>query len=99
MISIADIIGGLKHTELIERVGQHTLSILIWHFLAFKVVTIIQLLIYKEPIYRIASFPVFISSDGWWILYTIVGVIVPVSIACLYSKTKKACIRMREERI
>lgn len=56
--------------------GDNTLDILIWHFLSFKMVSLLLILIYGLPITRLAEFPVIeeYAYYGWWILYMVIGV-------------------------
>ena len=57
-------------------VGNHTLTILTWHFLCFKVVTLLIILLYGLPIEQLSVLPVLEeqASQGWWLLYTLAGV-------------------------
>jgi fucose 4-O-acetylase-like acetyltransferase len=59
-------------------IGDHTLPILTWHFLSFKLVSLIIIKVYNLPIENLAHFPVIqeYSSRGWWIGYTLVGLVV-----------------------
>ncbi len=58
--------------------GRNTLSIVVLHFLCFKIVNAIGVLINGEPGYMIAAFPVLYKGGLWWILYTVVAVAIPV---------------------
>lgn len=68
-------------------VGSNTLDILTWHFLSFKLVSLLLIWIYGLPIARLAEFPVIeeFAYQGWWVLYMVVGVAVPLLfvIVCL----------------
>lgn len=75
---------------LIIYIGKNTLSILFLHFLSFKFVTLIQIIIYKEPTYRLASFPILYPNKIWWIAYFVVGISLPLLINKLYTISKKA---------
>ena len=61
-------------------IGTHTLDILTWHFLSFKIVSLCIIFIYDLPIARLAEFPVIVeyAKLGWWIVYFTVGIIVPL---------------------
>lgn len=59
-------------------VGQNTLPIVILHFICMKFVTLIQIIIYHSPIEMLASHPNYISDKGWWLVYTMVGVGMPL---------------------
>lgn len=62
-------------------VGQHTLSILTWHLLSFKVVSLVIILIYHLPIAQLGEFPVIAeyATQGWWLLYLLAGVGLPLA--------------------
>lgn len=66
--------------ELLVFIGNNTLDILIWHFLSFKIVSLIVAKINNLPIEAISEFPVLkeYSASGWWIAYAIVGLFIPV---------------------
>lgn len=74
--------------------GKYTLSILILHLSAFKIVTYIQVLIYKLPEYRLSSFPVYDVSHGWWILYCLVGIVIPIACAVIFDYIKNGICRL-----
>lgn len=85
---------GLSGLRICERsltyIGDRTLGILTWHFLSFKLVSLLLVLIYCLPLSRLSEFPIIVeySHCGWWILYTITGVAVPLLIQKLLSKKK-----------
>lgn len=60
--------------------GDHTLEILVWHFLSFKLVNLLIIGIYTLQYKRLAEFPVIdqYSMFGWWFIYLVVGVGVPL---------------------
>lgn len=68
--------------------GQHSLAIMIGHFLAFKLVNCIGVLIAGLPMCCIAAFPVLFDDHAWWIIYTIVGIVIPLCVAEVWSKFK-----------
>ncbi len=62
----------------IEVLGANSLIIMVFHFLSFKLVSLVGVILQNKPLYLIAAFPV-LYCDGWvWIFYTIVGVGLPV---------------------
>ncbi|MBR6162932.1 acyltransferase family protein [bacterium] len=79
-----------KINKIFEYIGQHTLSILFFHFLAFKIITYIQVIIYDKPDYYLASFTTLITSEWWWILYVLAGTLIPLLLAFIYSKIKQS---------
>lgn len=78
--------------DLFIYIGKHTLPIMMLHLFSFKIVTYIQVIIYKEPTYMLASFPVLYHENRWWFAYSIVGVCVPL---ILYAGSKKIMSQIR----
>lgn len=70
-------------TKIFAYLGEHTLIILFMHFLAFKIISFIQILIYDVPYYMIASFPTYNNKGIWFYLYSLVGIVVPLFIEFL----------------
>lgn len=74
--------------KILEYTGQHTLSILLFHYLGFKLVTLGEVIVLKLPSYYLAAFQTCITDHGLWVLYLISGTIIPLFLAFLYSKIK-----------
>ena len=74
----------------LSYIGNRTLDILTWHFLSFKVVSLLIILVYGLSIHRLGEFPVILeySRNGWWLLYTIMGVVTPLLIVELFSRIR-----------
>ena len=70
--------------------GGYTFNVLTWHFLSMKVVSLAIIGIYALSIKQLAEFPVIESyaHDGWWIIYLIAGVAVPVGGTYIYHKVR-----------
>lgn len=67
-------------------VGSNTLAILTWHFLCFRLITFLVILIEKRPIEELAQSPVLFSSSSLlWVPYSIVGIIFPLIIPYAYT--------------
>lgn len=71
--------------------GNHTLVILTWHFLCFKIVNLLIIKLNFLQIEHLAEFPVIqpYASAGWWVAYVLVGVLIPL--VCTYGSTKIKC--------
>lgn len=68
-------------------IGNHTMVIFIWHLLAFRLASLIKTSIYGYPIYRIGDFEIIANhNEYYWIIYTITGVTIPLSLFLLYKK-------------
>lgn len=74
-------LGRLSHA--LSWIGENTLTVLTWHFLAFKVVSLFLTYRYSIDIEHLGEFPVMIeyAQKGWWIIYFIVAMIITLSIA------------------
>lgn len=79
-------ITNIKVCGWLTYIGNNTLTILTWHMLCFKVVSLMIIGLYNLPIERLAEFPVieYYSKQGWFILYFIIGTSVPL----LMTKSK-----------
>ena len=82
-------------SKALTYVGDRTLEILTWHFLCFKVCSLIIIAIYALPIARLAEFPVIqeFTQQGWWMAYFILGTSLSLAIAFLLKYIKKHVIK------
>lgn len=75
VLNISRRVSGTKMSLCIDYIGRHTLSIMVWHFFIFKVVSILLEAVHIIPHEDLLAFPVpSVAHDGWWMLYTILGV-------------------------
>lgn len=78
--------------KFLNYAGSHTLQILTWHFLSFKIISLCIILLYDLPIEHLAEFPVIESfSNQFWFLYFVTGVIVPLALTGFFNLL---CVRM-----
>lgn len=73
--------------RVLKYIGRNTTIILCLHFLSFKIINLMQVQIYKYPKYMIGSYPILLGTNGWWILYTIVGVFIPIFLKYIFDIT------------
>jgi hypothetical protein len=82
VLMVSKYLTGKTHrlSSFISNIGNKTIEILTWHFLSFKIVSLIIIAYYGLPIEQLAEFPVLrpYNTQGWWISYLVVGVAVPV---------------------
>ena len=74
---------GQRMTKVMQYIGTHTLTILTWHFLCFKLVSIAIIAIYGLPHEKLSDFPIIseYASKGWWVAYLLVGTTIPLLMA------------------
>ena len=72
----------------LEYVGDKTLYILTWHFLSFKLVSLLLIWRYELPVESLAEFPVIeeYACQGWWVIYLIVGTGIPLGVVFILDK-------------
>lgn len=74
--------------RVLEYMGNNTLPILTWHFLSFKLVTLLIIEYYGLCNDRMAEFPVIYeyANQGWFVAYFIVGVAIPILINSAFRR-------------
>lgn len=74
----------LKHGLLVKAfnyIGDKTLYILTFHFLAFKPISYLWIKLHDMPITNLSQYPVIEPTNSWmWVVYSIAGVIIPLLI-------------------
>lgn len=59
--------------------GKTSVDIVIWQFVAFRIVIVVQLWLNDIPLTKLWDYyPLYSAKSGWWVIYTIVGIIIPV---------------------
>ena len=65
--------------RLLMFIGDHTLEVLTWHFISFKLASLLVIWLHGLPIEQLACFPAIREYAAvYWPLYTLVGVGVPM---------------------
>ena len=78
--------------RLLLIIGKRTLSIVILHFLSFKLIAAIVVKFYNLPSFCMAAYPNLDGKRGlWWLAYICVGVSVPVIASIIYEKIVRKC--------
>lgn len=72
--------------KILTYLSKHSVWIIALHFLCFKLISLIQIYIYGYELYCLAAFPVLNSKGMWWLLYTIVGLIIPLIFEMVFDK-------------
>lgn len=86
---LSKVIDGSSFGNIIAMAGNHSFSIMLLHFLAFKMVNLMQCCWYGLPMTEIASFPTMKYDSFWWFLaYLLVGTTIPVLTAKGYQSVK-----------
>lgn len=75
--------------KIIDCIALNSLTIVFWHFLAFKLVTLIQLSMNNLSDVYLGCFPVAKSDGIWWVLYSAFGVFIPVMTNVLLKRVMR----------
>lgn len=87
---------GIRENKLLIYIGQHTLSILLLHFLAFKIVTWIYILTSNNNMLLLAAFPVIKNVPFLWIPYTFCGIVFPLIADNLFTRCKNIIYKQKD---
>lgn len=89
--SLATLLNKTKIQSVLAYIGDHSFSIMALHFLAFKIVNLVQICFNGYDIGRLVEFPVidYGSLWGWACLYVVAGVSMPLILAYAYNIVKR----------
>lgn len=70
--------------------GNNSFTILTWHFLSFKLISLLIIYIYNQDNNKLSQFPIIKEEalKGWWIFYAAIGFSAPLIIAYFEQKRK-----------
>lgn len=96
---IANVINKFRISNLFSYIGNHTLPIVMLHYLAMKLVSLFGILLYNDNISLLTSYPFLYTGLGWSMLYTLFGIFIPLALYTLYNKLKLIIINRRNDLI
>lgn len=57
-------------------IGKNTIGIVIWQFWAFKIIMLLQIVVYKLPMAKLVEYPVIYQYAGWgWVLWDMIAAV------------------------
>ena len=74
--------------NVLQYIGKNTMPILIFHFIAFKMINFIIVILLRQDYNLIGNFPVLYKHDYWWIIYTVFGIGIPLLINKIWITLK-----------
>lgn len=98
--SLSRMLKDTKISNVLAYIGNHTLPIVMFHYLSMKIVTLIGIVYFNDSLTKLIEYPFAYSGIFWCLLYTIVGITVPIIIYIPYSKLKniiRSKIKIRKE--
>lgn len=76
-------------SNLVAYLGEKSFDIMALHFIMFKVISLLYVVVYNKPYFWIAKFP--IISPEWWVAYTFAGIFGSVAIIKAFAYFKSKC--------
>ena len=93
MMLLSNYINRTVFAVFFSYIGQKTLYILPIHIVAFKIVSLVYILINGKNSILLASYPIITNRFPWWILYSIVGIVVPLGVEFIIQFFRKKVLR------
>ena len=84
-IILSSCISQISQLAFLGRWGSVTIWVLIWHLLAFKTVTLLQICLFRQSWKVLFSFPCYNVESFWPLLYFIAGFFLPIAAAYIYK--------------
>lgn len=83
-----------KVVRFLIYVGGYTFNVLTWHFISMKVVSLLIIVLYGLSMKRLSEFAAIdeYARQGWWVVYFIVGVAIPVAGTWVYHKIRRETV-------
>lgn len=77
-------------------IGRNTLTVLTWHFISFKLVSLLIIAIYGLPYDSLSEFPVIheYAAKGWWLAYFSVSMLICCGIAYCNKWIKSSWLKL-----
>lgn len=85
--SLSTLISKIKYlNNCISYLGQNTMPIVILHFMCFKIITLLGIIINNDDITKLSSFPTLYQHSLWWLLYTFIGISIPILLSNFFHR-------------
>ncbi|WP_182629289.1 acyltransferase family protein [Clostridium chromiireducens] len=76
--------------SLLKYIGRNTIPILALQYISFKLINLIQIIMYGLPRIRLGDLGPINPSSFWWLIFTIIGMLVPIIIFYISNLFKGA---------
>ncbi len=74
--------------KVFQLLGDYSFSIMMLHFLCFRVVNLMLCWIYGLPVSNMASFPTIPHNVGWTVVFVVISIGLSVGIGMMFERTK-----------
>lgn len=80
---------------LLDYIGKYTFTIMVLHYVSFKIAILIQIWICDYPLKYLAYYPVIpFNTMYWWLLYTVIGISIPLFVSYSLSNIKNWILKI-----
>lgn len=94
IVALSKRISAIGFSNTLSKVGQATLYILVFHFLSFKFVTLVVIIVKGLSVSVLSEFPVpSIRQPFLWMMYSLIGVIVPFGIWLMVNRVRAVRVK------
>lgn len=91
--AMAKVVAETQMGKVLAMIGDYSFSIMLLHFLSFKVVNYVYCGLYHLPFQQIASFPTIKYEDySWFVMYLIAGVFIPILLSKIYHSCREKLV-------
>jgi fucose 4-O-acetylase-like acetyltransferase len=95
VIYISKVLASKFDMAVVGYIGRNTFVILAYHFLSFKLASVLYIYLNSYDITRLSEFPILSPEEPYgWVLYTIIGLLVPLVLKWIYEKVKIRIARL-----
>ena len=85
-------------SKTMKLIGNNTMDIMAFHFMIFKLVSLVIIAFYNLPINRLSDYPVVNGiGEAWWIAYSVVAIVICTIIGVFRTKLKQRIFGGRKE--
>lgn len=74
--------------NILKYIGENSIYILIYHFISFKIINLILVILLRDDITLISTFPTLYKDNFYWIIYIIFGIIFSIIIGKMFKNVK-----------
>lgn len=86
VLYLANLINNIPGSDLFIIFGKNTFIIMAFHFFSFKIVNLLLLMINIASIDQISSFPTMSINNSIWLIYTLLGIIFPITLNIIHKE-------------
>lgn len=98
VLNVSERLKSFEYTNRLDNIGKRTLIVMVWHLLMFKFLSLLLVRLDVISPEGLLAWPVpSITKEGWWILYSVIGVVFPLIIDAILRKINEGfCLQFSQ---